>query len=138
MGVDSLVGNEVEGVIPKEETVAEVDTVSQTATSPESSSEDSKKISAKSNISPQKSTPKSKEVPKSKELASLMVESNLVVNESAKGQVRELRKRKTDGNGKGVDEEDFHGWAAPPPPPRTGWKLHGAEVEEDGTLVEVG
>merc|ERR1719331_3023873 len=49
--VDIELENEVEGVVPKEETVAEVDTVSQTATSPESSSEDTKKeISAKSNI----------------------------------------------------------------------------------------
>merc|ERR1719331_1919271 len=140
--VDTELENEVEGVVPKEETVAEVDSVSQTATSPESSSEDSKKEkSAKSNISPQKSAPKSKQVSKSKELASLMVESNLVVNESGKGQVRELRKRKGDSsasNGKGVEEEDFHGWEAPPPAPRTGWKLLGAEEEEDVTLEEVG
>jgi hypothetical protein len=140
--VDTELENEVEGVVPKEETVAEVDSVSQTATSPESSSEDSKKeISAKSNISPQKSAPKSKQVPKSKELASLMVESNLVVNEPGKGQVRELRKRKGDSsasNGKGVEEEDFHGWEAPPPAPRTGWKLLGADEEEDVTLEEVG
>jgi hypothetical protein len=135
---------EVEGVIPKEETVAEVGTVSQTPTSPESPIEDSKKeISAKSDISPQKSATKSKEVKevKSKELASLMVESNLVVSELPKGQVRELRKRKADSsasNGKGVEEDEFHGWAAPPPPPRTGWKLLGAEKEEDDTLEEVG
>jgi hypothetical protein len=140
--VDTELENEVEGVVPKEETVAEVDSVSQTATSPESSSEDTKKeISAKSNICTQKSAPKSKQVSKSKELASLMVESNLVVNESGKGQVRELRKRKGDSsasNGKGVEEGDFHGWEAPPPAPRTGWKLLGAEEEEDVTLEEVG
>jgi hypothetical protein len=65
----------------------------------------------------------------------------LVVNESGKGQVRELRKRKGDSsasNGKGVEEENFHGWEAPPPAPRTGWKLLGAEEEEDVTLEEVG
>ena len=120
--VDTEMENEVEGFVPKEEKVAEVDTVSQTATSPESSVEDSKKVvSDKSKISPQKSAIKSKEAPKSKELASLLVESNLVVSELPQGKVRELRKRKVDSsanNCKGVEEEDFHGWAAPPPAPR--------------------
>jgi len=140
--MDTEMENEVEGVVPKEEKVAEVDTVSQTATSPESSVEDSKKVvSDKSKISPQKSAIKSKEAPKSKELASLLVESNLVVSELPQGKVRELRKRKVDSsanNCKGVEEEDFHGWAAPPPAPRTGWKLLGAEGEEYCTLEEVG
>jgi len=148
MGVDTSKDtekeNKMEGVIPKEEIVAEVDNMSQTATLPESSFEDSKKETfVRSNSSPQKSATKSKE------LASLMAESNLAVNESPNGRVRELRKRKaanplnssldsSASNGKGVEEEDFYGWEAPPPPPRTGWKLLGTEEEDDDTLEEVG
>jgi len=138
MEVDASKGtqmkDDVENVIHKEEKVYDV---SSAAT--ELSSQDSKnETSAKSNISAQKSATKAKEAPKSKELASL--KSNLVVKESPNGQVRELRKRKADSsasNGKAV-EEDFHGWAAPPPAPMTGWKLLGAEEEEDCTLEEVG
>merc|ERR1712233_235633 len=119
MEVDASKGtqmkDDVENVIHKEEKVYDV---SSAAT--ELSSQDSKnETSAKSNISAQKSATKAKEAPKSKELASL--KSNLVVKESPYGQVRELRKRKADSsasNGKAV-EEDFHGWAAPPPAPRT-------------------
>merc|ERR1712032_512444 len=132
-----------EGVIPAEETFAEVEHVSQPATSPESPLEKVKKetSSAKAKSSPQKGGAN----PKSKELASLMVEPNSVVNELPNGKVRELRKRKA-ANGlnssasscKGVEEEDFYGWAAPPPAPRTGWKLLELEEEEEGQLEEVG
>ena len=112
-----------EGVIPAEETSAEVEHVSQPATSPESPLEKVKKetSSAKAKSSPQKGGAN----PKSKELASLLAESNLAMNELPNGKVRELRKRKA-ANGlnssasscKGVEEEDFFGWAAPPPAPR--------------------
>merc|ERR1712192_188628 len=114
-----------------------VDNVSQPATSPE---EEEKKetSSVKAKSSPQKSG-----TPKSKELASLMAESNSVVKELPNGKVRGLRKRKANPlnsslDRKAVEEEDFFGWAAPPPAPRTGWKLLGLEDEEDGQLEEVG
>jgi len=134
--------NKVDDVIFKEKTVAQVDSASQHATSPKTSLEEEKKetSSAKSKSSPQKGGAN----PKSKELASLLAESNLAVNELPNGKVRELRKRKA-ANGlnssasscKGVEEEDFFGWAAPPPAPRTGWKLLGLQ-EEEGQLEEVG
>merc|ERR1712032_90615 len=135
--------NKVDDVIFKEKTVAQVDSASQHATSPKTSLEEEKKetSSAKSKSSPQKGGAN----PKSKELASLLAESNLAVSEPPNGKVRELRKRKA-ANGlnssasscKGVEEEDFFGWAAPPPAPRTGWKLLGLEEEEEGQLDEVG
>merc|ERR1712192_328067 len=137
---DTEMENKVDDVIPKDERISEVDNVSQPATSPEASLEDEKKetSSAKAKSSALKSG-----TPKSKELASLIAESNSVVNELPNGKVRELRKRKANPLNSSLDrkageDEDFFGWAAPPTAPRTGWKLLGLEDEEDGQLEEVG
>jgi len=139
---DTDLKSKVDDVIPKEETVAEVDNVSQPATLPEASLEEAKKETSSSKA---KSPPQQKSgTPKSKELASLIAESNSVVSELPNGKVRELRKRKAANplnsslDRKGGEEEDFFGWAAPPPAPRTGWKLLGLEDEEEGQLEEVG